>query len=93
MNPVVYEVDLSSPSAVQKAESLGLDPRVIAGGGHLQVVKRGDRYYAEYLTFDTWGPKMPKGTRMTKGLNWITRQLLDCRTPIDPQRLEEVLRD
>lgn len=77
--------------ALRVAVSLGIDPNMVSSQGHFRVVRHGTAYYAEYLTPDTWGPRMPKGSKLSKGFSWLTKQLLDCRTPVDPQRLKEVL--
>lgn len=95
MNAPEYYARFDSSEGVQDAVrvmvSLGIDPLVVSSQGHFRVVRRGTSYYAEYLTLDTWGPRMPKGSKMTRGFNWISKNLLDCRTPVDPERLKEVL--
>lgn len=91
----MYVARLDSEDGLQEAARvmvfLGIDPYTVSPQGHFRVVQRGTHYYAEYLTPDTWGPRMPKGSKMTRGLNWVTKNLLDCRTPVDSQRLKEVL--
>ena len=95
MTGPLYEADLYSAEGIRAAAKvaahLGIDPNTISRMGHFRVVRHGTMYYAEYLTPDTFGPRMPRGARLTRGANWIYCNLLDCRIPVDPERLKEVL--